>query len=61
LINDIFGSSSSNEAFSTLTLYDFDALSDGIYAVSPTYREPVATGHDFAKIMKNGQKLIFTK
>ena len=37
----------------------FDALSDGIYAVSPTYQEPLEHRHDFVKIMKNCQKSMF--
>ena len=39
----------------------FDALSDGIYAVSPTCREPLKHRHDFAKIMKKCQKSMFTE
>ena len=53
--------SSSNEEFSTSIIMIFDALSDGINAISPTYREPMEYRHDFAKIMKNGQKSMFTK
>ena len=59
LINDISGSSSSNEEFSIYIPMIFDALSDGINAVSPTYREPLEHRHDFVKIMKNGQKSMF--
>ena len=61
LIHDISGSSSSNEEFSTSTLMIFDALSDGIYAVSPTCREQLRTRHDFVKIMKKCQKSMFPK
>ena len=39
----------------------FDALSDGINAVSPTYREPMEHRHDFVKIMKNDEKSMFPK
>ena len=34
----------------------FDTLSDGIYAISPTYREPLEYRHNFVKIMKNDKK-----
>ena len=61
LIHDISGSSSPNEEFSICIIIIFDALSDGIYVTSPTYREPLEHQHDFAKIMENGQKLMFPK
>ena len=53
LIHIISGSSSLNEEFSTLIVMIFDALSGGIYAVSPTRRGPMTTRQDFVKTMKN--------
>ena len=58
---DIFGSSSSNDSFSTWIIIIFNEESDGVLDFPMRKREPLEDGHTSTRIVINDEKLMLSK